>query len=126
MLEALSIIMYLLCMVIFPIYLGVMTILQQRRTSACVNATCCGNYEYIIKCVKCYMPEFVYTINGKTYNSRSSQIMNKPYHEDTCYKIYVNPTMPSEFVLEKGIPIGGYIIVGIGFIFFVLFLFSEM
>lgn len=123
LINIMSIIAYLLCMVLFPIYYGATIVLAQKHCSVCVDAICCGNSKLIIKCTTTYNPEFIYTFNDIQYKNYSSQPMEEPYCENKHYNIYINSKNPSEFITKKCTPIGGYIAIGIGVFFFILLFF---
>ncbi len=119
--EVLSAVLYLLVMVALPMFLGFIQIHAQKRSSVRIDAKCVGNTMIVSKGVTTYEPQFAYEFNDQQYFCGSSQIVSEPYEEGQIYEIYVNPEKPSEFVLFKCKPIGGYVVIGIGLLFFAVF-----
>lgn len=120
--EVLSAVLYLLVMVVLPVLLGFIQIHAQERSSVCIEAKCVGNAMIVAKGVTAYEPQFSYDFDGQQYLRGASQMVSEPYDEGQSYEIYVNSERPSEFVLFKCKPIGGYVAIGIGFLFFVIFI----
>lgn len=120
--EVLSAVLYLLVMVVLPAFLGFIQIHAQKRSSVCIDAKCVGNAMMVSKGVMTYEPQFAYEFDGQQYFCGASQIVSEPCEEGQSYEIYVNPEKPSEFVLFKCKPIGGYVTIGIGLLFFVIFI----
>lgn len=120
--EVLSAVLYLTVMVALPVFLGFVQIHAQKRSSVCIDAKCVGNTMIVSKGVTTYEPQFAYEFDGQQYFCGASQIVSEPYEEDQIYEIYVNPEKPSEFVLFKCKPIGGYVVIGIGFLFLAVFM----
>ena len=119
--EVLSAILYLLVMVALPVLLGFIQIHAQKRSSVCIDAKCVGNAIIVSKGVMSYEPQFAYDFDCQQYFCGASQIVSEPYEEGQIYEIYVNPEKPSEFVLFKCKPISGYVVIGIGLLFFAVF-----
>lgn len=119
--EVLSAVLYLLVMVALPVLLGFIQIHAQKRSSVCIDAKCVGNTIIVSKGVMFYEPQFAYDFDCQQYFCGVSQIVSEPYEEGQIYEIYVNPEKPSEFVLFKCKPISGYVVIGIGLLFFAVF-----
>ena len=115
--EVLSAVLYLLVMVALPVLLGFIQIHAQKRSSVCID----GNAIIVSKGVMSYEPQFAYDFDCQQYFCGASQIVSEPYEEGQIYEIYVNPEKPSEFVLFKCKPISGYVVIGIGLLFFAVF-----
>ena len=117
-------VLYLLVMVALPVLLGFIQIHAQKRSSVCIDAKCVGNAMIVSKGVMAYEPQFAYDFDCQQYFSGASQIVSEPYEEGQIYEIYVNPEKPSEFVLFKCKPISGYVVIGIGLLFFAVFVYE--
>ena len=121
---------YIITFIIFPIIIGIIIIRNYKTCKTRIEGTYIGCSKYInSKNIISYYPKFEYYYQNIKYNNESSVPVSsntiKEYVPKHSYPIWINGKRPYEFLVNKGVPVGGYLLIIIGLIFICMFVLVE-
>ena len=126
MFDIIGMLFYFIIFSLFPIFLGIYTIIQDNNCQNKIKGVCVGVNKLCVKGLTTYSPVFQYEYNHIKYESVTYQT----FYENNMvigqtYSIFVNNKNPNSFSVTKKRNYGSYVLLFLGLFFAILPLFVS-